>query len=143
MVHKPTPEKEAAMALMIPLNDAPYLMTTETHPELYETSGSLTLEAMQQMVGGYIEHVFLHPTPRLRLTLDTSNDLRGVLEGAPPNATDVPDDFLPYVHLVINEEGKLNGLAINPIASALVQRHGLRGDVICGPALFLGQDEMQ
>ena len=131
------------MALIIPLNDAPYLMTAETHPELYETGGSLTLEAMQQMVGGYIEHVFLHPTPRRSLLVSKVRRRRGVLEGAPPNAADVPDDFLPYVHLVINEEGKLNGLDINPIASALVQRHGLRGDVICGPALFLGQDEMQ
>lgn len=39
--------------------------------------------------------------------------------------------------MYVNEEGKLNNLIINNIATAMVQKHGF-GDIIVGPAVFFG-----
>lgn len=72
-----------------------------------------SLAALQQQVGGYIE-------------------------GIGPD-WDHPAQWRGYC----DEEGKVKGLAPNPVATSLAAAFGwqrLPGDVLCGPVIFLGED---
>lgn len=41
----------------------------------------------------------------------------------------------------VNEEGKIHGMRTNPRATVLAHVHGWpKGDIICGPAVFLGRN---
>ena len=66
-----------------------------------------SLEELQEIVGGYIEIVFL------------------------------PNKFC----LVVNEEGKLNNLPINSIATEIMQQHGIN-DIIVGNALYCNINQL-
>jgi hypothetical protein len=69
------------------------------------------LEELQRVVGGYIEGI----GPR-----------------------EMPFGW----HAYCDDEGKLKGLPINQVATALALNLGWpHGDVLCGPVLFLGNDE--
>lgn len=79
-------------------------------------SRRLELDEMQAFVGGFIEYVVLR---------------KGAHAGGRPLA------------LVINEEGKLDGLEPNPVATLIARKFaGLHGDYIAGPAILaaLGDD---
>ena len=103
------------MALIIPVAQPTILCTATTHPDRFGEDG-MTLEAMQAVVGGYIEHVYLNPTR--------------VIDG------------VTYVHLIVNEEGKLDRLPTNAVATAIARLGGLV-DVIVGPAILLTDEEFQ
>jgi hypothetical protein len=48
---------------------------------------------------------------------------------------------LETCHLYCNEEGKMMGLPVNVAATMLAHRLGWpRGDALCGPVVFLGND---
>lgn len=47
-------------------------------------------------------------------------------------------DFTPTLTLWCNEEGKLNGLPINPMATFLWERYFGFTDIICGNVIFTG-----
>lgn len=74
----------------------------------------LSLEDMQGLVGGYIEHVGIH------VTID------GVL----------------YKHLIVNEEGKLDGLPVNAKATEIVNFIGI-ADIIVGDVIFMEPGEFE
>lgn len=76
--------------------------------------GDMTLEDMQAAVGGYIEHVGVHVTI---------------------------DDVL-YKHLIVNEEGKLDGLPVNVKATEIVNFIGI-ADIIVGDAIFMEPGEFE
>lgn len=104
------------MALILPNDGTPsYTITPATQPTWFTQDG-MTLTAMQQLVGGYIEHVGLVPAVLIDGTL--------------------------YTHMVVNEEGKLQGLPLNRAATLIAQLVG-RQDVIVGSALLLTSKELQ
>lgn len=76
--------------------------------------GDMTLEDMQAAVGGFIERVGVH------VTID------GVL----------------YKHLIVNEEGKLDGLPVNVKATEIVNFIGI-ADIIVGDAIFMEPGEFE
>lgn len=103
------------MALIIPTASSHIqVCTPNTEPSWFATDGSMTLEAMQKLVGGYIEHVQLHPAVQIE----------GVI----------------YPHLIVNEEGKLRRLPENHTATMLVQVLGLN-DIIVGDAILMTDAE--
>lgn len=65
----------------------------------------LTLEQMQQAVGGYIEVVHIH--------------------------------YRPYRYMIVNEEGLIMALPVNPVASAIAE------GIIVGTALLLEKHELE
>ena len=105
------------MAIILPANDMPSLCTATSDPDKFGPDG-MTLEVMQAIVGGYIEHVCMHPP--------------AVING------------VSYPHLVINELGKLEHLPLNKAATLYALRGGLMPtDHIVGPAIFLTDEEFQ
>lgn len=105
------------MAIVLPLNHPPYACTADTDPDWFGEDG-MNLDALQHLVGGYIEHIQLNP-PAL---------YNGV----------------HYPHLVFNEEGKLEGLPVNHNASTVAYNGGLPvEDFIVGPAIMLTDEEFQ
>jgi hypothetical protein len=126
------------MALILPVEGGAYEMTAASHPEAFGPDG-MTLETMQQLVGGYIEHVTLHPA-QCASTIPKP-DGGSTLLFTPYE--DAADNCQVFAHLVINEEGKLDGLALNVAATELARRGGLLGDVIVGPAILLTDEEFQ
>lgn len=126
------------MALFVPHDGPAYIINATTHPDAYGDAG-MTLEHMQHLVGGYIEHVSMHPI--VVGVLVTTDDGQKAIGLALPEY-DGPD-AMRWPHLVVNEEGKLDGLPINPVATDIARRHGLPDDVIVGHAIFLEEDEMQ
>jgi hypothetical protein len=126
------------MALILPVEGGAYEMTAASHPEAFGPDG-MTLETMQQLVGGYIEHVTMHPP--LAATRHPNTDGTSMLMFY---ATAGGGHGFPlFAHLVINEEGKLDGLPLNIAATELARRGGLQGDVIVGPAILLTDEEFQ
>lgn len=122
------------MAIIIPVDATPYVVDKETNPEQFGPDG-MTLEVMQALVGGYIEHVYMHPVPKVllqavadKLRLSVHADL---------------DGGVAYPHLVLNEEGKLLNLPVNPTATAIARQHGLPHDVIVGTVILLIDEEFQ
>jgi hypothetical protein len=103
------------MALIYPI-DAPYY-TLDSRDPAYFTDNAMNLKAMQDLVGGYIECVALNP-PVVEL-----------------GAT--------FVYMIVNEEGKLDGLPVNRAATDIAHAHGLQGDYIVGPAILLEDHEFQ
>lgn len=126
------------MALIIPVDGPAYQMTAASHPKAFGPDG-MTLQTMQQLVGGYIEHVTLHPA-QCASALPTPTGGCTLLFTPREEAA---KDCQVFVHLVINEEGKLDGLALNVNATELARRGGLVGDVIVGPAILLTDEEFQ
>jgi hypothetical protein len=104
------------MAMIIHLDKTITHQTATSHPDQFGPDG-MTLEAMQALVGGYIEHVGLRPP--------------------------YVSSGVTYTHLVVNELGKLEHLPRNAVATDIAQEHGLQGDVIVGPAILLAAEEMQ
>lgn len=105
------------MAIIINLDDTTTHRSAATHPELYDADG-MTLEAMQAIVGGYIEHIMLIPPY--------------VCSG------------VSYPHMVMNELGKLENLPCNDSATNIAAPRGLMlTDYIAGVAILLEKDEMQ
>lgn len=104
------------MAIVIPVQGDVRLCTPSTEPDWFDSDGSMTLAAMQAVVGGYIEHVHL-PRPL---------EVVGIV----------------FIHMVVNEEGKLHGLPINHTATALANLAGLP-DFIVGDVLLLTDHEFQ
>ena len=85
-------------------------MALVLHPNgSVEETGSIGLEDLQNLVGGYIEGL---PVP-----------------GRP--------DMTAY----INEAGKLDGLAMNPLATKLMSQSLFEGDWVSGSIVFCGFDE--
>jgi hypothetical protein len=87
------------------------ILTTEG--EMIEMGHNPSLEAMQKVVGGYIEYVHLH----------------GSLV-----------EFSGYTHLYCNEEGKLMGLPPNIMATA-VAFGGSSHDIIVGDVVLCKGNE--
>jgi len=105
------------MAIIINLDRTITHQTATSHPDQFGEDG-MNLDAMQALVGGYIEHVQLHP-PYVSAGVS-------------------------YKHLVINEEGKLQGLPANTVATDIALEHGLPpDDCIVGPAILLTDEEFQ
>lgn len=84
-----------------------------------------TLEAMQAIVGGWIELVRPHPIALRELEQELGIQLGGYIRGG-------------MVRLVVNEEGKLRGLPENERATELYP--GRLQNVIVGDALVLEVD---
>lgn len=104
------------MAIIIALDGTITHRTADSHPEQFGPDG-MTLQAMQAVVEGYIEHV----------QLDPPFEMSGV----------------SYAHLVVNEEGKLKGLSVNAVATDIAQEYGHLADIIVGPALLATDEEFQ
>jgi hypothetical protein len=105
------------MAIIINLDGTTTHQAAATHPDNFGPEG-MTLEAMQAVVGGYIEHIFLIPPY--------------VCSG------------VRYPHMVLNELGKLEKLPCNDSATNIALRRGLIStDYIAGPAILLTAEEMQ
>jgi hypothetical protein len=105
------------MAIILNLDRTITHQTATSHPDQFGEDG-MNLDAMQAVVGGYIEHVMLYPAY--------------VSAG------------ISYKHLVVNEEGKLEGLPTNSVATDIALEHGLRpDDFIVGPAILLTDEEFQ
>jgi 8-oxo-dGTP pyrophosphatase MutT (NUDIX family) len=124
------------MALVIPVEGPPFLLTAEAHPSHFGPDGML-LETMQMLVGGCIEHVGLHPPAHVRIEQHAERVVRLTLK------PELEPGAVTYQNLVINEEGKLEQLPPNPAATAIAQRHGLPDDVIVGLAILLTDEEFQ
>ena len=88
------------------------------HPDKYCRDGSLTLDAMQQMVGGFIELV------QLRKPIE----LNGVR----------------YTMMIIDEEGKILGKPVNGVATVMsVETQSIHQmDCIVGDAVLLADGEI-
>lgn len=112
------------MALHVKTNLQTTPVNKTTNPDYFygedleDGDAGMTLPAMQKLVGGYIQVV------NLRKPI--------VVEG------------ITYVHLVVNEEGKLSGLPFNAIATRLAKLDASIsvGDVIVGEALLLERGEL-
>lgn len=87
-------------------------LIVKTTGEVDIVDDKLSLEALQELVGGYIEHVGVN-----------------VIVGG-----------TKYIHLIVNEEGKLDGLAFNEFATAALLTAGF-DDYICGNAVFMKAGE--
>ena len=112
------------MALHIKTNLQTTVINKTTNPDYFYAEDAedgdigMTLPAMQKLVGGFIETVRL--------------------------AKPVVVEKVSYAWLVINEEGKLSGLAFNAIATKLAKLDNSIGisDVIVGDALLLEHGEI-
>uniref|UniRef100_A0AAU6W0M1 DUF3846 domain-containing protein n=1 Tax=Pseudomonas phage Nican01 TaxID=3138540 RepID=A0AAU6W0M1_9CAUD len=108
------------MALHVRTNLQTTIVNATTNPELFHNDGDagMTLEGMQKLVAGYIQVVNLRKPV--------------VVEG------------VPYLHMVINEEGKLSGLPFNSIATKIAKLDSsiAAGDVIVGEAILLERGEI-
>ena len=125
------------MALVIPFNGQPYELTRASHPQHYDDLG-LSLPTLQALVGGFIEHVGLPPDLRAALVEIEEGNVQLVMTQAPTAAP-------CYPHLILNEEGKLQGLPVN--AQMTLNCHALRAidydDFIVGVAVLLREDEFK
>jgi hypothetical protein len=108
------------MALHVKVNLQTTIVSINTNPELFHNDGDIgmTLEGMQKLVGGYIQVVNLRKPV--------------VVEG------------ITYLHMVINEEGKLSGLPFNAIATKIAKLDNSIdfSDVIVGEAILLQRGEI-
>ena len=107
------------MPLHVKVNLQTTLVNEETNPDFFngDDDKGLTLEAMQKMVGGYIQQIRL--------------------------AKPVVVGDIRYVVLICNEEGKLSGLPFNAIATRIAKLDNsiMIGDVIVGDAILLTAQE--
>lgn len=112
------------MALHVKTNLQTTIVNKITNPDFFYSEDAedgdigMTLPAMQKLVGGFIQVVNLRKPV--------------VVEG------------IPYVHLIINEEGKLSGLPFNSIATKIAKLDASisAGDVIVGEAILLERGEI-
>lgn len=76
---------------------------------------------------------------------DGRKEYRDIAQGDLDALTEIVGGWIEYVfvtygvHLYCNEEGKLEGLPVNPVATRLAGREGV--DVLCGTVIFLGDSD--
>lgn len=92
------------------------------HPK---NGDKFTLDELQGYVEGYIEVVY--PTPGIFVLAGVEEGRTTIVE-AQKGST-----------LWVNEEGKLNGLPVNKLATMV---YGNPNDVVVGPALLCGESEV-
>lgn len=105
------------MAILVKTDNTSVLIDNKTNPGLFEGDG-MTLEAMQKLVGGDIQIIYLNH----------GVEVNGVL----------------YTSMGMNEEGKFSGLKFNSTATIVAQEHSsiAIGDVIVGEAILFEQKEL-
>ncbi|MDU8351436.1 DUF3846 domain-containing protein [Pseudomonas syringae pv. actinidiae] len=92
------------------------IKTDGTITEVVDTTNVNKLEWLQEQVGGYLEQLSLHP----------------------------PVEFngKTYHGMMLNEEGKLEQLPANQIASNIATEGGLVNDVIVGNVVLYSEGEI-
>lgn len=105
------------MAIHIKTNHEATLVNQESHPQYFVGDGdrSMTLKAMQELVGGPVQIIRLKKPVVL--------------------------DDLTYPVMGINEEGKFSGLKFNGVATRIASDSIRIGDVIVGDAILFTNEE--
>lgn len=108
------------MAIHIKTNMQSTVVNEETSPESFNGDGDrgMNLAAMQKLVGGYVQIVWLNKPYLL--------------------------DGVTYIAIGMNEEGKLSGLRFNAVATKIAKLFTsiAHDDVIVGDAILFERHEL-